>query len=535
MKHPCPRDGVAALARKVGRGLSRGRPGKDVQDEAEMLAETGAATDLVAGFVAEAARERPDLSLVNGYLFLLASTLELLRLDAEIGDRRARRSLDEATGAIEAAVARGGVPPEALMLVARMLAKAGVAPGPALQAAMLGAVDDATAAGGAPIDAAAIAGQLAEVATALDNDPFAIHAEVAGMCVAFPAEHRAAIAGAFAASGSAPIRMAALGFVLDRDAAAAEAVLAALTAEAAAPVPSAMVERLARMRPWLAAGRQKTIDAALRTLRRRAGPPEGAARVEILSMRASPCDGTGAQSLFAVIRRGRHHALASVLIKTGAGVKDAWVQDGLTLAEAEAAEGEVSEDADAVPSSVGFFERRVCAALVTNLEGDAPPPFGLVRVVESLALGALPPMQVAAGALAEELLAGLPAEQTDAAAAREAQLAYDGWGGSMGSWIEMGDTVEALLRPIRSRAKRIEAVLTRLLPARRGFWAEQCAWTAAALKVAAATEEEVEEDALIAPALVARDLAGDAPVADMPFAATVAAATVEAFALRPAR
>src|SRR6476620_7531560 len=50
--------------------------------------------------------------------------------------------------------------------------------------------------------------------------------------------------------------------------------------------------------------------------------------------------------------------------------------------------------------------------------------------------------------------------------------------------------------------QRIEAVLTRLLPGRRNFWAERCAWTAAVLK-----ESAEDDETWIDFALVARDLA----------------------------
>jgi hypothetical protein len=88
--------------------------------------------------------------------------------------------------------------------------------------------------------------------------------------------------------------------------------------------------------------------------------------------------------------------------------------------------------------------------------------------------------------------------------------------------------VEILLRPLRTRKQRIEAVLTRLLPGRRNFWAERCAWTAAVLKENA----EEDDEAWIDFALVARDLGGERALDAMPLAARIAAATVEAFVHR---
>jgi hypothetical protein len=67
-------------------------------------------------------------------------------------------------------------------------------------------------------------------------------------------------------------------------------------------------------------------------------------------------------------------------------------------------------------------------------------------------------------------------------------------------------------------------VLTQLLPARRGFWAERCAWTAATLK-----EGAEDDEAWVAFALMARDLAGERPLGTMPLASRIATATAEAF------
>jgi hypothetical protein len=45
-------------------------------------------------------------------------------------------------------------------------------------------------------------------------------------------------------------------------------------------------------------------------------------------------------------------------------------------------------------------------------------------------------------------------------------------------WFEAGDAVERPLHPLRTRKRRIEAVTNQLLPSRRTFWAERCAWMA---------------------------------------------------------
>jgi hypothetical protein len=99
---------------------------------------------------------------------------------------------------------------------------------------------------------------------------------------------------------------------------------------------------------------------------------------------------------------------------------------------------------------------------------------------------------------------------------------------TVGTWFEAGGAVEDLLRPLRTRKRRIEAVSTQLLPARRTFWAERCAWMAATLKEGADEGDNTWSEF----ALVARDLVGESFLDGMPLARRIAAATVEAFEQR---
>lgn len=246
---------------------------------------------------------------------------------------------------------------------------------------------------------------------------------------------------------------------------------------------------------------------------------------------ASLCDGAGAQSLLALVKRGRHFVLAALLVKMESGVADARVTDAMSKAEAAALIEEIVAGSEIAEVSIGLLERRLADALATNVARDAPPPFGLLQVAEAIGLGPLHPEAISPAALAQELLAGLPAERTGTAAATAAHRASVRWQQelrTLESWFEAGEAVEILLRPLRTRKQRIEAVRTRLLPGRRNFWAERCAWTAAVLKENAQEDDEAWIDF----ALVARDLAGERALDAMPLATWIAAATVEAFVHR---
>lgn len=200
----------------------------------------------------------------------------------------------------------------------------------------------------------------------------------------------------------------------------------------------------------------------------------------------------------------------------------------MSKAKAEVIIEEIVTGSETAEISIGLLEQRLADALATNVAQDFPPPFGLLQVAEALGLGPLHPEAISPSGLLEELLADLPEERTSTAAVAAAHRASARWEqefDTLASWFEAGEAVELLLRPLRTRKQRTEAVLNQLLPARRRFWAERCAWTAVVLKDSAEEGEEVWLDF----ALVARDLAGERALGTIPLAAQIAAATVEAF------
>jgi hypothetical protein len=223
--------------------------------------------------------------------------------------------------------------------------------------------------------------------------------------------------------------------------------------------------------------------------------------------------------------------LASLLVKNEFGVTDAWVRNGMTKAEADALITEIVAGTEAVEVSISLLEQRLGDALAINVARDVPPPFGLLQVAETLGLGPLHPESISRLMLVEALIAELPSARTDTVAAQAAHRASVSWEQefeTLASWFEAGEAVETFLRALRTRKRRIEAVLAQLLPTRRTFWAERCAWMAATLKEGAADGDDTWRDF----ALVARDLVGERPLAEIPLAARIAAATVEVIGQR---
>lgn len=525
-----PSGAILQLAKMVGQDMARGAASPGALAAGPMLAQTGATPDLVACLIAEAGKKRPTEQIVEACCLLLESALNDLRIAGNGGDTAARAGLAQACQAVEAAVADHRLAPKVLMLIARAFAQAGLEPGAALKRATVEAMEARATDDPAPPRRGELAATLAPLAAALGHDPFAVHAEIAASGAAFPPEHRAAMAAELAASSIDGLQEAALGFLLDADPAPGMAVLEALRSHARRQaMPSRVVERLVSLRPWLPPARQPNLDAAIRALRPRTIAPVVRNEDEIKALLASLCDGAGAQSLFALFKRGRRFALASVLIKADVGVADAWVRMDMPKREADSIIARITVETEAVGVPISFVARRLSDALATNLAQNAPPPFGLLQVTEALGLGLLQPAALPALELAADLLASLSPEATGPMATRQAHLESVDWPqlfGTMASWFEAGAQVEALLRPIPSRRQRVAAVRERLLPGRRPYWAERCAWMAATLKDAGSDESEEWVNF----ALVARDLASAEPLFEPPLLDVIAEATVEAFA-----
>ena len=520
-----PRTAIAELAKMIGRELDTGAgPSEEALAAGPMLAEAGATTEIIGSLLAEVHRKRPNDRIIAGYTFMLEGALGTLRLQSSGGDIGADRAIAEVRHRLDDALQKGGIVPEVLMLMARAFARAELDPGRTLQQAMMTAMEAQSPSMPAALTPAELSDHFAELAAALDNDPFEIYAELTTTTAAFPAEHHATMAGALANSDNEAIREAALGFAFSPDPAVSAAALMAISQQGGAPlVSSKAIDRLVRMRPWLSETRRPNVDTAIRALRPKAAPPLPVERWEIRGILASLCDGAGAQSLFALAKRGRRFALASLLIKSQVGVADAWVRDDMTKAEADAVIAEIVSGAEAVEVSISLLERRLA-----DVARDVPPPFGLLKVVETLGLVPLHPKTISPLMLVEALIADLPCALTDTVAAQGAHRASVSWEQefeTLASWFEAAEAVQKLLQPLRTRKRRIEAVSVQLLPTRREFWAERCAWMAATLKEGAAEGDDTWCDF----ALVARDLVGQRPLAEIPLAARIAAATVDAF------
>lgn len=525
---------LRSLAGQVAKALSTKRPDAATLRSADLVAQSGVAAEIIAVLFQEMRRDAPDHHVIGGCAFLLGNTLDCLRITGNGGSPVALHDLERARQAVVRELEQGCDDPKLLMLIIRAFAHAQIDPGEGLRNAMMVTMEgqaEHQIGFATPADAEA---ELSNLAEALDHDPFAIHTEISLSAAAFPLEQRMDFVAQLAQSPSPAIRQAALGFVLDPDAAAARAVLDGLVASAGqAVIPSTLVERLVRMRPWVTQARRPAIDAALRRLRPKAVQPIASPSAEVKTMLVTPTDGAGAQSVFVLAKLGRRHVVASVLTKSGTGIAEALLGEGLSKTEADGLIRMIKQEADARTVSAGFVERFLAAALATNLAQGIPPPFGFVQVLEVLSLGALHPLAQPATVLAESLLADTAQGGRPVAADPHATLMVaEATLPILASWFEAGEKVDALLRRNRSRTSKFAAIFAEILPVRREFWAERCAWMAAVLM-----DRPPGTDRLgIFFAQAALDFAGTTPLNDIPLARLIAHGTIEAQAAtrRPA-
>ena len=228
-----------------------------------------------------------------------------------------------------------------------------------------------------------------------------------------------------------------------------------------------------------------------------------------------------------MVRVERKYAVLNVLM-TRKGVCDAIVEFDVTKTEGEMLVEQVGDSATSTVAGVDAAAKMLALSLADNLKTATPPPFKLVQVAEFLGLGALPPDSSAPEEIVGELIAELPAELTDDAATRRAHH-YLSAERFPESWFEDGKAIDDLLRSRRSFGERVKALLRDILPARRVFWARQCALSALAMRGLDAEHPPV---ACIELALVGRDLASDKPVDKLPFLRAIAEQSARAYKQR---
>ena len=344
------------------------------------------------------------------------------------------------------------------------------------------------------------------------GDPFAVHEEIRSLIAIFPLPYQAALVEALAADRDPRGRQSAIGFLLAPDEPLAVAAARGLAASVARrPLEADCRKRIDMIRAWLPHSPRQALDAAIPG----AGQASPRPAAQFVKAIVSTCDGSGAAALLATVKRGSRYTVATVMTKPW-GVADSFLVEDLPKGEATEIELGATYSTTTAEVSLAAWTQLVGLALGRNLACGAPPPFELVRTLETIGLDSLGPDPATPADIIDQALTGIT-DRDDAAAIAEAHRSV-GDSDAAGDWFEAGDDVDAVLKATDSVDEGAQALLEGYLPSRRAFWASQCALSALALKDRVATREGSWTHL----ALVGRDLLRDVPLHDIPLMRQIA-------------
>ncbi len=260
----------------------------------------------------------------------------------------------------------------------------------------------------------------------------------------------------------------------------------------AGAIDAGVLSDLIRLRKWLPDQATKTIlDRAIKeALRREATGGSIPGPWTVHRLVTSLPDGTGSQSIMASVSRGSHKCIATLLLKAGHGIKDAYA---IPCTSASDQRRTLIELEDAVPMHEvpkAYLSNALATALGEGLaEGLAPAP-GFLDVAEMLGLGDIAPVEHGATSLLaiadpEAQLGGLSATKRGRLIARSIEWARDHEMSS--SWFVTDAILSARLDEAKTE-RQAEQVVWAHLETRREFWSALFARSAAILRFAGADD-----------------------------------------------
>ena len=331
------RASLVRLGRLVMADVAAGRPGANSEMASRLLQkQPEAVLDLIDMLLAEARKPRRNENLVSAFAFMTGQALEAMRYGAEGGQ-------EEAAGMVEAVRQRllvlskeDRAEPALLLLILREFALAKLDPGPELRKQMQRLAEETPASAPGPGDIETLDAHLEDLAREAGGDPFQLYEQVREMAEAFPEDHRAAMGAWLLQSREAAVREAAVGWLLDASRSVRNSAASGIEQAAGmGGVSGSMLRRLIALRNWLAEADRLALDRAIQTCRRKGVEVGALPQAQVREVLVSGIDGAGAQSIFVVAREGRKNAIASLLVKHGIGVRDAWARHGLSRAECD--------------------------------------------------------------------------------------------------------------------------------------------------------------------------------------------------------
>jgi hypothetical protein len=442
-----------------------------------------AAPDLIDLIVEEGRRKRPRERLLDTYLLMLAHALEIIRYQVERDLAAGHCQAETVRQRILAYGCAGELEPAMLLAILGEFGNAKLDIGGESQGFMAELLHAGFGPEAQTLDEHALSRQWAHFTEVANGDVFALHDHLTEQAGAFPPEYRSAMAAAMIQADEAIVREAIVGLLLDPESSVRTIVTAALAEGIPAGlVTGIMLRRLIAMRNWLPEAERPGLDGVIRAARKRGLECAAWPAPLVQEVIASPFDGSGAQSLFVIVRQGRKFAVAALLLKQGIGVRDAWVRRGLSRPELRAFLAEVAAQLDLWAVTLDHVRMVTKHFLGVGATSGAMPPFGLVDVAEAIGMSDLNPADRQIEDIVDELVADVGSANRTGEAVGGLIEDSARWLEDhtfTQTWFEHDGEVDALLGGRRSTRKQQAAlVLDNLLPRQRRKWAELIGWTA---------------------------------------------------------
>jgi hypothetical protein len=519
------RSGFARMAKLVVKEVGAGELGDATHQALDAIGRApDLAVDVLSLIIKEGARKRPDDKALSAYSFLLGHALDQVRYAVDRDSPGGIALAGDLRHSLLAAGADGRISPPIMHLILHVFAAAKLDMGDELRELMQCMMEADTEAR-EMVEPGAWSEQMAQMVEELEGDAFAIHGFLDETVTAMPEGMRADFITATFSVAEPAMREAVIGFLCSEWSALRYKVIELI--EHAAPhglVSPTMLRRMIAMRNWLPAEQRPTLDHAIKACRQSGVECATWPKAATGRVLATGIDGSGAHSLLVILPDGRQHAVAALLGKLGAGVRDAWVKGKMPKSELQDVEERFAVNAFLQQSTLEYLATACRYWLAMNVAAGTMPPFGLVGFAETVGLDSLNPEAITTERLIAGLMAELPPERL-APAGIEAALSMSGqWADRhtmLETWFEDSEEVRTLLAKRGNKQKHRSALLAGPLQERRDYWAQLVAWTAFAMKQEPRATDWPDF------AIVARELAAGRPLVEVPLMHVIADATIE--------
>ena len=440
-----------------------------------------ASGEVACGLVAYCVQDDGASSETQQILSLL---LDEARMGLENDNGYAEDFLETVEMAVQAGVAAGAIQQSNLIEFASLYRGVGL---PVPQGFLIDPDNMDTPEGSEDFDLSENLESMAQAIEAEGGTAYDLFNNVDTMMAAAPEEFQAGFVNHIATMDGAFFERCSLFMLLSGSELVQEAAIAGLFERLdASALTAETLTLLPMIRGWFPKGTTQTaLDELFKKARRKAIPGQSPHdSVAIQEAIASITDGVGAQSIAVKLKRGSTTLLAMLLLKTGFGIKDAFLVPPENNSDPTHIINQLRAETGADNISVNTLRVLLEGALADGLEHGHLPAPGFLDVIEGGNLFDLRPQELDLQTLLN--LADPDRKIQDASAQALGRwinddIALDNLEHLTDSWFEDNEATREIVATART-ARSIETKLWKFLDSRREVWARRFLQTAVMLR-----------------------------------------------------